>query len=261
MSDENVYETPESDVYVEPVSDSDFVYTGPKSTSFGSGLSWISAGWKMFKQDPGQWMLTVVVFFVISIILSLIPIVGQIISAFITYVWLGGLMLGCQAAKEGKAFNVEYLFAGFSNRLGALVGLSALLFIIFAILMFAALGNMYFELMTGGELDPGDITLTNFFLPILIVMAVSIPLVMLVWFAPALLVLQKMSLIDALKASFVGCLKNVLPYLLYGIVMFILYMLGAIPLLLGWLLVVPLFFTSMYASYVDIFLTQNTQAE
>ena len=41
---------------------------------------------------------------------------------------------------------------------------------------------------------------------------------MLNWFAPALVALRGVSAIDAMKLSFVSCLRNWLPFLLYGLV-------------------------------------------
>jgi uncharacterized membrane protein len=83
---------------------------------------------------------------------------------------------------------------------------------------------------------------------------------MAVWFAPALVAISNMSPIDALAASFKGCLKNILPFLLYGIVFLVLFILGSIPLGLGLLVVLPLVFTSTYAAYRDIFLGDDGHA-
>ena len=59
--------------------------------------------------------------------------------------------------------------------------------------------------------------------------------------------------ITAIKASFLACLKNVLPFLVWGIVMFVFSMLATIPLLLGWLLLGPVMMASLYLSYRDAF--------
>jgi uncharacterized membrane protein len=97
-------------------------------------------------------------------------------------------------------------------------------------------------------------------LVLLIVMAVALPIFMAFWFAPALVAISNMSPIDALAASFKGCLKNILPFLLYGIVFLVLFILGSIPLGLGLLVVLPLVFTSTYAAYRDIFLGDDGHA-
>jgi len=82
-----------------------------------------------------------------------------------------------------------------------------------------------------------------------------IPLIMLFWFAPTLIVLNdEIGIIEALKLSFMGCLKNILPFLIYGIVGFILMVLATIPLGLGWLVLAPVFLGTVYVGYKDIFL-------
>ena len=57
-----------------------------------------------------------------------------------------------------------------------------------------------------------------------------------------------------MKGSFSGCLKNMLPFLLYGVVLFVLSILASLPLLLGWLVLGPVFGASIYTSYRDIYL-------
>jgi hypothetical protein len=48
-------------------------------------------------------------------------------------------------------------------------------------------------------------------------MLLSLPIVMAIWFAPALVVFNAMQPVDALKASFHACLKNTLVFLVYGL--------------------------------------------
>jgi uncharacterized membrane protein len=76
---------------------------------------------------------------------------------------------------------------------------------------------------------------------------------MALWFAPALVVLRGMAPIEAIKESFLGCLKNVLPFLVYSIVLMVLGIVAAIPLGLGWLVLGPTLIASVYVSYRDIY--------
>jgi uncharacterized membrane protein len=56
-----------------------------------------------------------------------------------------------------------------------------------------------------------------------------------------------------MKLSFAGCLKNVLPFLVYGIAGLVLLFLGAIPLGLGILVVWPTLTAAIYVAYRDIY--------
>jgi uncharacterized membrane protein len=91
----------------------------------------------------------------------------------------------------------------------------------------------------------------------LLFFALVVPLLMAIWFAPALVMLHDLKPVDALKASFTGCLKNIPAFLIYGIVGLVLAIVATIPLVLGWLILGPVAIASAYTGYRDIF-TQPT---
>ena len=92
-----------------------------------------------------------------------------------------------------------------------------------------------------------------FLLAVLVMLALSIPLVMAIWFAAPLVMLHDMKPVDAFKASFLGCLKNIVPFLIYGLLSFLAMIVATLPLLLGWLLLGPVLIGSIYGGYRDIF--------
>jgi uncharacterized membrane protein len=57
-----------------------------------------------------------------------------------------------------------------------------------------------------------------------------------------------------MKTSFSGCLRNLLPFLVYGVVMLVLAVLATLPIGLGWLILGPMLSASVYTSYRDIYL-------
>ncbi len=257
MENENAYLPPSDDHTPAMELTAEYTYTGPKGKALGNGVSWISSGFELFKQYPGQWLLTMVVGAAIAIVLAFIPFIGSLISVIISYVWIGGLMMGCQAIADGKPFKIDYLFAGFKHRVGALIGLSCISFVVSMAVMLAIVGSVYLDMIANDQLAPENMDVLSVMLKVLIAMALLIPFFMAVWFAPALIVLQNMSVLEAMKASFVGCLVNFLPFLIYGLVMLVLYIVGMIPFMLGLLVVIPILFGSMFASYQDIYLTKN----
>ena len=80
-----------------------------------------------------------------------------------------------------------------------------------------------------------------------------VPLAMAVWFAPALVVFRNVAPLEAMKASFFACLKNIVPFLVYGVILFVLCIVAMIPFGLGMLVMMPVMMGSVYASYVEIF--------
>ena len=91
-------------------------------------------------------------------------------------------------------------------------------------------------------------------LAVLIALALMLPLYMAMWFAPALVVFHELGAVDAMKASFAGCLKNVVPFVLYGLVGLVLGIVASIPFGLGWLVLGPVAIASVYVGYRDIYL-------
>jgi len=84
-------------------------------------------------------------------------------------------------------------------------------------------------------------------------MALSIPIYMALWFAPALVVLRGLAPMAAVRESFLGCLKNMVPFLIYGIVLLVPSIFATIPFLLGWLVLLPVVIASIYVAYRDIY--------
>jgi uncharacterized membrane protein len=102
-----------------------------------------------------------------------------------------------------------------------------------------------------GSMAPGVVLVI--LLAGLVAAAAIVPLVMAYWFAPPLVVFHNLPAVDALKQSFFGCLKNLLPFLLYGVLMLIAAALATLPLLLGWLVLLPVIFATIYTSYRGVF--------
>jgi uncharacterized membrane protein len=73
-----------------------------------------------------------------------------------------------------------------------------------------------------------------------------------------LIVLHRKPLVEAIQMSFVGCLRNILPFLLYGIIGMVAAVVATLPIFLGWLVFGPLIYISVYTSYREIFLGAAT---
>jgi uncharacterized membrane protein len=172
---------------------------------------------------------------------------------------VAGLILGCRDLDVGNQLKISHVFAGFQNRAGPLIGLGAInliLTILLVVIMFGgmyAVGSLDLEALETGQIS--DQELMSMILAGLVMTLFMMPLLMLFWFAPALIVLHDdVGIIEAMKLSFLGCIKNVLPFLIYGLVGLLLMILASIPFGLGWLVLGPVLFGTIYASYKDIFL-------
>jgi uncharacterized membrane protein len=90
-------------------------------------------------------------------------------------------------------------------------------------------------------------------LGLLLMMALLMPVIMAIWFAPALVMLNDKQPIEAMRLSFFACLRNILPFLIYSLIGLLLAVAATIPLALGWLVLGPWFYTSTFCAYRDIF--------
>ena len=241
----------------------------PKGVPTGRGIGWITDGFGHFKSSPLAWIGAVIVFIILVIVVQLIPLLGSLLINIFFPVFVGGLMLGCREQDQGGAFRIDHLFAGFSQPcFGRLAILGVLYFIasiILVVLMFIMLffllgGTGLIEQFQSGQLeqalsDPKPILLAS-----LIGALIAMPLLMAEWFAPVLVAFQDISPINAMIMSFKACLVNVMPFFIYGIIGFILFIIATIPLFLGYLILMPVLFASVYVAYKDIFEDQTLAA-
>jgi uncharacterized membrane protein len=231
----------------------------PVSVPAGHGWRWLADGFELFKRNPVAWIGAMVVWFAVSMVLGLIPLVSLAVS-LLSGVIAGGFMLGAHEQDEGGDFRVGHVFAGFSSNFGSLL-LLGVMYLVGIFIIGGAMGIMVggsVAAATGGENpDPAMIQSLlsgpGVLVPLLIGLTLITMLVMAYWFAPALVALEGVSAVSAMALSFKACLKNVLPFLVYGLAAMVLVVLGALPVFLGLLVVIPMITASIYTGYRDIF--------
>lgn len=233
---------------------------GGRGVAAGRGMSWIGESWDLFKRSPGLWIGIVLVLFVIFVVAAFIPFIGMLATMLFFPVFMGGLMLGCRALEEGRELEFAHLFAGFRENMGTLVGIGGLYLagtVAILLVVTVITGAGMFAMFAGGaQPAAGDVgtMFATMGLAMLIYLALTVPLLMAVWLAAPLVMFHEHGAIEAMKASFVGCLRNIVPFLVYGVIMFVLAIVAAIPIGLGWLVLGPMTVASVYTAYRDIYL-------
>lgn len=227
-----------------------------RKVSAGHGWEWLATGWHLFKRNPGTWILIGLIFLGILMLSSWIPIVGFLASSIVSPVLLGGVMLGCASLERGGSIEVSHLFAGFREKTTPLV-MVGVLYVAGLVAILMVVGVMFgFSMIPVflGQAQPDvGAAVRIFMLALLVMLALSLPLWMALWFATPLVMLHDMKPVDAFKASFLGCIKNIVPFLIYGLISLLAMIVATLPLLLGWLLLGPVLLGSVYAGYKDIF--------
>jgi len=231
-----------------------------RSVSADRGLQWLVSGWRLFMMSPGVWLGITIVMLIAMMLIGTVPPFGSLAIAFLMPVVAAGMMLGCQALEQGGELRFDHLFAGFHRQTGnlvivgvwSLVGHAVIGMVVFAIGGGAVLSGVMSGVMLGA--GPGALlALGGMMVAVMVGAVLLVPLAMALWFAPALVIFSGLTPGAALKASFDGCMKNMAPFMIYGIVLFILLLLALIPILLGVLVLIPVLTGSVFASYGDIY--------
>ncbi len=242
--------------------------TPPRRVPFLRGFFWISEGFHLVFQSPFGWIKVISLWFGFTLLCGMIVAIGPILFSLMLPILFAGLMVGCRAIENGQSMRVSHLFAGFHDkraRLLALGGVNVLGEVILATLLLAWGGQRMIELQTLSMDGTGNLeqlqSLMTELTPIFITLAlVQTVLLMLGWFAPALLIFNNLTLGQALSLSGKACIINALPFLAYSIGMGALLMaltitafavpfLGVLLLMMG----VPTLIAAVYVSYRDIF--------
>lgn len=260
---DNPYQPPNVRV-TDPLTENDGQLVEPKKLPAGHGWEWFPKAFQYFKASPAIWIVNVLILVAISFLLVFIPVVGSLVSGILAPIFTAGLMLGCAAQDRGEQLTVGHLFEGFQKNTATLavigiiymVGMFLLMFLVGIIV--AAIGGGA-EMMNMSGSESGVPQLPDNFMSVMIIaillgVALSIPLVMAYYFAPALVVFHNLGAIEAMKMSFKGCIRNILPFLIYGVVALILGVVASIPFLLGWLVLGPVLVAVLYVSYREIFI-------
>ncbi|WP_291846949.1 BPSS1780 family membrane protein [Accumulibacter sp.] len=223
------------------------------------GYYWLRSGWEMFRTAPGTWIGIALTFMAVVLIFGSIPLLNIAVNLVIP-VFIGGISIGCRAIEEGRGIRFAHLFAGFARQPGALllVGLLYLLgLLVMAIIIgvIAALtGALAFG--TAGRAGGEETAIWTFVVSVLAMILVFTPLAMAVWLAPPLVVLHELSASQAIRASLRVALRNFPPFLLYGVLVLLAAVLASLPFLLGWLVLLPVLYASLYAAFRDLFFSQ-----
>ena len=234
------------------------------AVSAGSGWNWIASAFTLFRAAPGVWIGMALVWFVIIMVGGMIPFVGPLATSALWPVFVAGFAAASRSCETSGACEFSELFAGFRERFGPLVavGLISLgISVVVFVAVFAVMGIGFLSMLSGDmaaeiSAEQGMSMALSILLAVLIAFALLLPLAMATWFAPLLVMFHDMAPLEAMKSSFFGCLKNILSFLVYGVVLFFAMIVATLPFGLGWLVLGPVMAASIYTAYRDIYFTE-----
>lgn len=238
----------------------------PRAGRAGWGVSWITNALSIFKDNFLLWLGIGVVYLIIAMVMSAIPIINFVFS-LVSFVFVGGIIKGANAQVTGKELRFDHLFSAFSTHLLPLIVLFVL-YMVALIIAFIPIGIILIvvshviggignvdSMMTAEQIGAGSII--AILLVLLFSMIAFFFLFVMVWFAPALIVLHNIAPTEAMKMSVKGCLKNILPLFVFSLLLPLLALLSILFTLgLAILVVVPIGMITYYTSYRDVWTDQ-----
>ena len=230
-----------------------------RKVNAASGWLWLKQGYWLFKKSPVLWVVLVTIGLVGLIGLATIPVVGDPLATLLFPLLLAGFMLGCRALERDEELELAHLFAGFQHNTQQLVTLGGInllcQFLIFGVMMLTGGATLVGILMSGAQEDPAVLmeAFAGAGISLLLGMTLFFVLLMAMQFAPMLVVFDHMSPLAAMRTSLRACLRNVIPMTMYGAMLLPFAILASVPMMLGWLIQLPVLITSMYATYRDLF--------
>ena len=222
----------------------------------GNAFDWLRQGWALFVANPGLWIGLTIVLAVILFGMQIVPLVGTLAAHLLTPVLGAGMLLVCKKIDDGESAQIDDLFAGFKQNTGPLVMVGVFYMVamltIFIVAIVIGGGSLAGGLLSAQPAGLG-LAFGGLLLSLLLSLALSVPVFMAVWFAPALVFFNHMQPVPALKASFDACMKNMLPFFVYGLIVTVLMFFAALPVFLGFLVLIPVLVGSVYVAYRDVF--------
>lgn len=250
-----------------------------RTAPLARGMGWVVDGFRYLGRDALAWLAIILLlllalplsFALLFLLTPLLTLTGVVIAWFVLLflawpLFVGGLYLGLARVNRGGRLATADLFAGFSHPGRGdllLLGLASLLFQLLIALMVEHFVGSFAQLnfLTGNVQDlqtmllATDITfLLGLLLGLLLHVALMLPVMMLLWFAPTLVVLENKAALPAMHHSFMGCWHNVGAWTVFGLVGLLGYGLLTV-LTLG--LALPVLAASgpgaIFSAYKDIF--------
>jgi len=257
----NPYGAPRAPVSDTPSADARGLLERGRALPAGRGLEWYGEAWRLFRRAPGAWIGIWVLFVVCMMAVSIFPLLGMFANALLSPIFLGGVMLAARSADRAGVVPVGNLFAAFGSHAGplALIGLLQLVasFALFMILGIGAAVLLPAALIPGATRATPEAVFAAAWLPFVgigvLAGIIYLPIAYATWMAAALVTLHDMPAIDSLRMGFVGVFRNVLPLLVFLLASLVLALLASLPVLLGWLVLGPVFLCALYVQYRDVF--------
>ena len=239
-----------------------------RSVAAASGWHWVVAGYGLFRRSVVTWLALTLLLALLWVVSLVIPILGPLLFNLLSPVFFAGMMIGCRDLEQNGRLELSHLFAGFRQSAAPLVTVGGVYLVgtilVFGFVLLSADGAKLAALSRPGvDIDAARAALRDLGSAFALGALAYVPLLMLVWYAPLLVVFDGLAPFAAMKLSFQACLKNTAAFAVYGLAILGVSVVILAPALLGaagaglavalLFASIPVLFCSIYVSYRDIF--------
>jgi len=221
------------------------------------GVGWLVDAFRLFARRPFSWIGLCAGWLVISFGLFIVPFLGPVIMNFLQPAFFASFAIAAFRQIAGEPVLMGDLFSGFRRNFRALVNLGAIM-LIAEIAIFAVMALLGLPIMSPP--DQQGVSVQEFVESLRgkeWTLAIGFLLTVLVkgafWFAPPLIAFHDMSTTHAMRWSVYAALANLGAMLLYGLVLFVCFLLGMMKWFLGFIVVLPVMAISTFVGYRDVF--------
>lgn len=240
-----------------------------------AGTVWIKIAYDFYKRNPLLWIKINLAYFLILMLISMIPYVGPLLVPLLNPIFIAGLMVACHDAQFNRNVDYQHLFKLFKSKVSSPLVTTGGIYLVALVISMVFMGSG--NNLSSMNVDPNnpatiplDLNNPQTGFRIIVVFAILIIGFMMNFFAPLLILFKNMRAVDALKISLIATWKNILPLMVFGLLIMGIIITISIPFfmiitalklqafsflfaVIITMIVMPLYHISMYTAYRTIF--------
>ena len=185
------------------------------------GARWLQEAFAMFSRARLQWLVLLVVYYATMLLVNTIPLIGQLAVPILKPVFAVGFLAAAWTQERGGKPQLGQLFRGFKSNLFALLPLGVVLLVGATIAVFATAlvdGGKLLDVISGrAKLDEDAVSDGSMEAAMLFGALCALPVLLALWYAPALVVFHDCTATRAIKLSLRATMSNWRPLALYAL--------------------------------------------
>ncbi len=188
------------------------------------GVVWLKEAWAMLSAARVPWLLMLLSYYVIQIVVGYIPVVGPLVLMALRPVFTVGFLAAAWSQERGATPEIRHLFRGFGANLWALIPIGVFMIVGTTLAIFATMavdGGLLLEAIATNKPLEDALSGDQIELAMLFATACALPVVLAVWFAPALVVFNSCGTKQALVTSLRAALANWRPVAIYALLLLV----------------------------------------